>query len=1168
MVLISRSSKDKKTEVNMLKLRKRMAVTVLAGLFAFIAITGTSEAAPSLKALIIDGQMNPYHSWKKTSPVLKEIIEATGLFQVDITTAPGKGEPMDGFSPDFSSYDVLIMNYDGAEWPEETKRNFVDYIRSGGGLVVFHSADNAFPQWKEFNEIIGLGGWGGRNEKDGPMVRFRDGKVVLDHSPGPGGSHPPQHEFPVTVRDREHPVTAGLPETWMNGKDELYSQLRGPAKNLTVLATAYADPKIGGTGENEPILFTIDYGKGRIFHTTLGHGPENMHCVGFIYTLQRGTEWAATGKVTQTDVPLDFPTTEKASYRSSVSEPGKADWVELLSSPDFGAWRDPVGEWKIVGDAFIYPDSERRLASRPGTGVAVNGERGVTRHLVSKLEHGDIEAHVEFMVPKGSNSGVYFQGRYEIQVFDSWGVKNPQHSDCGGIYERWHDEPGLENSERGYEGRPPRVNASREPGKWQTFDVIFRAPRFDSTGNKIANAVFVKVVHNGVIVHENQEVTGPTRASLFNNEKPLGPLMLQGDHGLVAYRNVRIRPIAITAGAEVDDPYKAILSYDFGQSRKTLTGIEDDIRNATPEQRIEIESKLLEALGSPQATFACKQFVCKALRLVGSSRSLPALAELLKDKKLSHMARLAMQGMSESRVDELFREALGTLDGNLKIGVITSIGDRGDRQAVPQLAQLANSRDTAIAGAAISALGRIGGIDAVEALDRAKVGDTLDRARLDAYLMCAEKMLDQGENEPAAAIYRRMAARQNPSAIRIAAYRGLAKAERDDALPVLIPLLSDGNPDVRRGAATCLADIPGTDATRMFVSQLPSLSPDVQVVLIDALAARGDKVALPEVVRTASSDNEEVRLGALRALAVLGDSSNIDMLISAVNESGRIGDTAVYSLGRLRGTEIDTALVNRASASTDPDLKSKLIDVLATRHSGDALPALLEFAENDNSQVRKAAFRALAALAGPEDIQTIVSMLAVTDDPSDRRELERTLIAVLTRIDSHDAGIAAVTAGIETANSAGEASLLAVLGTLGGNRALQTVRGYLHNPESSVKSAAIRAMGQWPDPTPASDLLKVAENDPDRSNHILALRGYIRLAGLPSDRPVEETVGMYMKAMRTARRTEEQKLVLGGVSNVPDKAALAFVEGYLNHDEIGKEAEQAYKKISALIEGN
>jgi type 1 glutamine amidotransferase len=221
---------------------------------------------------------------------------------------------MTGFKPAFSECQVIVLNYNGDAWPEETRRAFVDYVQSGGGVVIVHAADNSFPDWKEFNEIIGLGGWGGRNEKSGPYARFVDGKLVRDNSPGAGGSHGQQHAFVVETRAPQHPIMEGLPSKWLHNKDELYDRLRGPGVHMEVLATAYSDKAKGGSGYNEPMLMTITFGQGRIFHTTLGHSPEAMKCAGFITTLQRGAEWAATGKVTQ-KVPEDFPTAEQLRLR-------------------------------------------------------------------------------------------------------------------------------------------------------------------------------------------------------------------------------------------------------------------------------------------------------------------------------------------------------------------------------------------------------------------------------------------------------------------------------------------------------------------------------------------------------------------------------------------------------------------------------------------------------------------------------------------------------------------------------------------------------------------------------------------------------------------------------------------------------------------------------------
>jgi hypothetical protein len=208
-----------------------------------------------------------------------------------------------------------------------------------------------------------------------------------------------------------------------------------------------------------------------------------------------------------------------------------------LPGSDLSGFRKPTGEWMIVGEVAKDPANEKALVTKPGTGIMGNGPKGKTSNIFTQSQYGDVQVHVEFLIPKGSNSGIYFQGRYELQVYDSFGVEKDKYPgiECGGIYPRW-----IDNHEVG--GHSPKVNASRPPGQWQSFDVTFLAPRFDKEGKKIANAKFVKVVHNGQVVHENVEVAGPTRAAAFNDEKPTGPIMLQGDHGPVAYRNIRIEP--------------------------------------------------------------------------------------------------------------------------------------------------------------------------------------------------------------------------------------------------------------------------------------------------------------------------------------------------------------------------------------------------------------------------------------------------------------------------------------------------------------------------------------------------------------------------------------------------------------------------------------------------
>lgn len=285
--------------------------TFLLSLFLLATVTASGQAADKLKALIVDGQNN-HKVWPETTKMMKSYLEQSGRFTVDVETAAPKGTDPD-FQPAFQNYDVVISNFGhgAARWPKETEQAFEKYVAGGGGFVVIHAADNSFPDWPAYNEMIGLGGWGGRNEKSGPYVYTNDqGDVIRDRSPGRGGNHGAQWEFPVVVRDKDHPVTKGMPTEWLHTKDELYDQLRGPAKNMHILATAESNV----TNRHEPMIFTVRYGKGRVFHTPMGHAEYSMECVGFITTLLRGTEWAATGEVTL-PIPNDFPTADATSSR-------------------------------------------------------------------------------------------------------------------------------------------------------------------------------------------------------------------------------------------------------------------------------------------------------------------------------------------------------------------------------------------------------------------------------------------------------------------------------------------------------------------------------------------------------------------------------------------------------------------------------------------------------------------------------------------------------------------------------------------------------------------------------------------------------------------------------------------------------------------------------------
>ncbi|HZQ41525.1 MAG TPA: ThuA domain-containing protein [Rhizomicrobium sp.] len=305
---------------------------LLAALLTFWA--AAAQAAP-IRVMILDGASGgTYHDWKLTTQIMKRELEEAGLFEVTVVSAPPADGDFSSFHPDFARYQVVLSNYDTQDWPAPLKAQFEAYMKNGGGLVVVHGADNAFPAWPAFNEMTGVGGWRQRDAPAGPKWYFKDGKLTSDSAPGPAGLHGRRKPFRITVRAPEHPIMRGLPPVWMHAPDELYTRLRGPGKDMTVLATAYADPANRGTGFDEPMLMALHWGKGRIFHTTLGHDALALSCVGFITTLRRGTEWAATGKVTQR-VPKDFPTADTVSYRADLAamDPAVADGVLTTLPP-------------------------------------------------------------------------------------------------------------------------------------------------------------------------------------------------------------------------------------------------------------------------------------------------------------------------------------------------------------------------------------------------------------------------------------------------------------------------------------------------------------------------------------------------------------------------------------------------------------------------------------------------------------------------------------------------------------------------------------------------------------------------------------------------------------------------------------------------------------------
>jgi type 1 glutamine amidotransferase len=297
----------------------RWSIGILAALW-----TCSAQPADKLRVLIVDGINN--HDWAPATRAVKTILGATGRFRVDVSTTPPREaakEAWDAWRPKFSDYQAVLINFngghtdDGIQWPAEVEQALEKYVRSGGGLIVFHAANNAFRHWAAYNEMIGLG-W--RDKTFGPGLTISsDGKVVVvPQGSGLNPGHGPRHDFQMSVLPTDHPITRGMPARWMHPSEQLTHGQHGPAEGLTILTYAYSkDSK-----QNEPMDWVRDYGKGRVYATMLGHTwknepSPNLECVGFQTLLARGAEWAASGQVT-IPIPAQFPGPERIVLKALV----------------------------------------------------------------------------------------------------------------------------------------------------------------------------------------------------------------------------------------------------------------------------------------------------------------------------------------------------------------------------------------------------------------------------------------------------------------------------------------------------------------------------------------------------------------------------------------------------------------------------------------------------------------------------------------------------------------------------------------------------------------------------------------------------------------------------------------------------------------------------------
>ena len=630
-----------------------------------------------------------------------------------------------------------------------------------------------------------------------------------------------------------------------------------------------------------------------------------------------------------------------------------------------------------------------------------------------------------------------------------------------------------------------------------------------------------------------------------------------------------------TGGSAVmDDAFAEAAAYEVGNSRFALSVIAEEVRLALDDasKREAISGRLWGLLRSTEATDGGKAFACRQLALIGDDAAVPALAALLADEELSHMARYALERIPGKAAGDALREAVAALDGDLRIGVLNSLTARAEPQTADFLMTLDlgdEEPDVATVGALMAALLASADHERMAWLSQGVVSDEVindperGAAVVGPLLRYAERLVAGGRTGIAARTYQGLYNTAKDDHIRAAGLIGWARTSPESCIDTLFEHLAGEDPVWRGTAARLLAEIGGDEVTAAIAQRLSGQPPAAQVLMVEALARRGGPAANEAVIAAVDSADEQVSLAAIRALGDLGQASSVSPL-AALAAGGN--EEARESLDRLRGAGIDgtmAELMMRGPAA----VRAELARSLGARRAASQVNALLRTASDDVvADVRLAALESLGELAGAVHLYQMVQLAVHAMSNEERVKAAASLVAVCRRVDDRDRRAQPVTKALLNAPAPAQAALLGVLGQLGGERALRAVRASLRSGEPDVSAAALAALAEWPDAAAADDLMWVAQHSSDPARWQIAFDGYVRAAGLPADRKPGETAAMYEKAMGIARGDDDVRLVLAGLAGGAEVESMRVAERYLANDMLRADAARAVLAVAENLD--
>jgi HEAT repeat protein len=614
--------------------------------------------------------------------------------------------------------------------------------------------------------------------------------------------------------------------------------------------------------------------------------------------------------------------------------------------------------------------------------------------------------------------------------------------------------------------------------------------------------------------------------------------------------------VGTAAHALQDDPYRSLRTFDF-QERAPLAAIQREIVQAkgSAAKLAAIEAKLLPILSDSTASFGGKQETCKFLAVIGTARSVPALARMLAgDARSANAARYALERITAPEAGAALRAALKTTSGLVRVGVINSLGVRRDGASVASLARLAAGTDAPTRAAAVAALGAIG-TDASLAALQALPGK--DAPVLHAMIRCADALVRSGKPGRAPSVHAALASAGKPGPVRVAAMRGLAAVQSPRAASVALKGMVDPDVQVQRAAARILGMIKNPGVTRQALTAFAKAGPAAQVVLLTAWADRREPLATDVALKAMASQNVEVRHAAIQTAGRLGGVRAVKALAEAAAASGDDAGVARAALAAMPGASVSSEIL-RLSREAGPEVRAALMAVLAERPGHTSVAALLTGARDKEVPVSVAALRGLGSCGGASEVEPLASLLVGAGNDEVRDAAGRALVACVQRSGQRDAAAAEVANAIPSAPTVARVALLGVLAEIGGERALAELNRAARAEDAEVKRAAVRGLAEtWADSAPLDTLLGLGREDSSASIRVIALRGFIRLVSQDGGMTPDQKVARLDQALQAAGRPDEKRQAFGALRDCRVEGAVRLLAGYLDQTELATEAAEA-----------